>query len=349
MHSSPLLIVGQGLAGTLLSHALQKRHVDFRVMDPGHQHSASMVAAGMWNPIVFRRMNLSWKAQLLLPALYQVYAEFEKLLDAPLLFRKDIIKVFPNAAFADLFKKRLHEIEFSDLLECWPEDELPGGVKLPFGAGIIKQSGYVDLQQLLGKWRQHLTASGRLLEERFEYDSVKFTEEAIQYRDVNYSRIVFCEGYRNDHNPWFNYLPMKHVKGEVLSGLAQNIPYDFVLNNQSFLLPIDGKQFKMGSTYDWNNLNETPTDHGKKEITDRLNDFISFEYTLTDHKAGVRPAVSDRRPLLGHHPAHKALSIFNGLGTKGVLIGPYYAEHFADVICKSEALDREVDISRFTH
>ena len=63
--------------------------------------------------------------------------------------------------------------------------------------------------------------------------------------------------------------------------------------------------------------------------------------------AGVRPTVSDRRPLLGTHPSQKNAHIFNGLGTKGVMIAPYYSAHLINHLIDGVELEKEVDIGRF--
>ena len=54
----------------------------------------------------------------------------------------------------------------------------------------------------------------------------------------------------------------------------------------------------------------------------------SFE-TLT-HKAGVRPAVKDRKPLIGPHPKEKNVWIFNGMGSRAILMTPYLAENLVE-------------------
>ena len=54
-----------------------------------------------------------------------------------------------------------------------------------------------------------------------------------------------------------------------------------------------------------------------------------------------------RRPFLGRHPKYPLVSIFNGLGTKGASLGPYWADHLVQHLTKNSALDPEVDINRF--
>jgi glycine/D-amino acid oxidase-like deaminating enzyme len=57
--------------------------------------------------------------------------------------------------------------------------------------------------------------------------------------------------------------------------------------------------------------------------------------------------VADIRPFLGLHNAYKPLGIFNGLGTKGALLGPYFAHQMACYLLGKGGLDQEVDIKRF--
>ena len=66
-----------------------------------------------------------------------------------------------------------------------------------------------------------------------------------------------------------------------------------------------------------------------------------------DHEAGVRPTTGDRRPLLGVHKDNHRLAFFNGLGTRGVMIAPLMAKKLYQFLENDQALDKEIDISRF--
>jgi glycine oxidase len=48
--------------------------------------------------------------------------------------------------------------------------------------------------------------------------------------------------------------------------------------------------------------------------------------------AGVRPTVKDRKPLIGLHPKNPKIGIFNGLGARGVLMGPYLSKQFSSIL-----------------
>ena len=55
------LIVGQGLAGTLLAWEFERAGFSFAIADAGHGRAASGVAAGIINPITGRRLVKSWR------------------------------------------------------------------------------------------------------------------------------------------------------------------------------------------------------------------------------------------------------------------------------------------------
>ena len=111
-------------------------------------------------------------------------------------------------------------------------------------------------------------------------------------------------------------------------------------------MPYDGN-YKLGATYNWDEIDNEPTEEGKQQLLKRAARFINDEVIVLEHKAGVRPTVLDRRPLLGIHPQHSQLAVFNGMGTKGVMLAPYFANKMVKLVLDNEALPNEVNINRF--
>ena len=70
-------------------------------------------------------------------------------------------------------------------------------------------------------------------------------------------------------------------------------------------------------------------------------------YKIIEQVAGMRPTVTDRRPLVGQHPKYKNLYVLYGLGTRGVMIAPYVANQLYKYIENGTPIDQEVSISRF--
>jgi len=92
------IIIGQGIAGTLLSDALSKRQQKVLVIDKGHKGSASSIAAGIINPITGRRFVKSWKIDEFLPYAKKIYLGFENLLGKKYCFDRQVLRVlFSNS------------------------------------------------------------------------------------------------------------------------------------------------------------------------------------------------------------------------------------------------------------
>ena len=180
-----------------------------------------------------------------------------------------------------------------------------------------------------------------------DYDSLIIQENSVIYNNIEAKRIVFAEGFGLKQNPFFNDLPLKGTKGELLTIHAPALNIDFVLKSGVFLIPLGDQNFIVGATYEWTDKTNNPTEQGKEELVRKLDKILSCDYEIIDHMAGMRPTVVDRRPLVGQHPEHKALYVLNGLGTRGVMIAPYAAKNLFEHIEQQKVLDREMSIERF--
>jgi len=148
-------------------------------------------------------------------------------------------------------------------------------------------------------------------------------------------------------NPNFNYIPFKPAKGDVLTITCNELNIDFILNKGFFIMPLGNNTFKVGATYNWQDLTDVPNPAGKEELINKLKKLIPYEFEVIKHEAGVRPSVIDRRPVLGTHPTYPQLKIFNGLGTKAVMLAPFFAKQFCDYLIEGKDLNEEVDVKRF--
>lgn len=106
--------------------------------------------------------------------------------------------------------------------------------------------------------------------------------------------------------------------------------------------------YRVGATYKWKDKTNAPTEECKLELLQKLNTFLKCPYEVVDHVAGIRPTVSDRKPLVGRHPEYKNMYLLNGLGSRGVMIAPMASMQLYALIEDKRALDPEMDLSRFT-
>ncbi|MGB5419280.1 NAD(P)/FAD-dependent oxidoreductase, partial [Algibacter sp.] len=169
----------------------------------------------------------------------------------------------------------------------------------------------------------------------------------VSYQNINAEYIVFAEGSGISENPFFNRLPLNPAKGELLTIHAPDLKIDFVLKAGVFLIPLGDDLYIVGATYEWKDLSHSVTKKAKTELLGKLEKLINCPFKVVNQVGGIRPTVKDRRPLVGRHHEHNNLFVLNGLGTRGVMIGPYVAKKLFDFIEHHEPLEKEIDISRF--
>jgi glycine/D-amino acid oxidase-like deaminating enzyme len=344
------IIVGQGIAGTVLAQTLIKAGRSVILIDDAALSQASKVAAGLYNPVVFKRLVKSWMADELIPCMDEFYMESEKLLGTKFYYKKQIVKLFAEPDEKAFWLKKTTEEVGKYLSTEIQGDFLKEIVNSPLGAAEVIEAGNLDTVSFLNSFRKYFKGNSMLLEEKFNYDDLQISEDHVKYKDIEAVKVIFCEGYKTTENPWFSWLPFKLTKGEILTiRLSGNnvIPTGKVINKGIFILPLGDNVYKAGSTYEWNELNEETTEKGKAELKEKLEKILKVPFEIIDHQAGIRPTVNDRRPMLGLHPLYPALGVFNGMGTKGIMLAPYFANHFVNFLEQQTLLNKEVSIGRF--
>jgi len=338
-----IIIVGQGIAGSVLALELIKRGKNIIVIDKPELSNSSRVAAGIWNPVVFKRLTKSWMIDELIPCLNEFYSSAEKTLDTKFLEERKIAKLFTEEQEINLWKKKVTE----DMGDYLSEEILEMHAPLQSKYAIVKQAGNLDTVTFLNAITQFLKTNDFYLEDTFNHDELKINTTGVTYKNITATEIIFCEGHLVKNNPHFNYIPFKPAKGDVLIISCKELNIDFILNKGMFIMPLGNHLFKCGATYNWQDLTDTLNPAGKEELITKLKKIIPYDFEVIKHEAGVRPSVIDRRPVLGMHPTHSQLKIFNGLGTKAVMLAPFFAKQLCDYLIDGESLNGEVDVMRF--
>jgi len=349
MKAYDYIIAGQGIAGTVLAQTLLEQGRSVLVIDNAALSRASKIAAGLYNPVVFKRLVESWLADELLPVMDDFYTAAEKLLNQQFYFEKQIVKIFTEENEKAFWLKKTNEEIGKYLSKNIQDDFLSTIIYNPLGSSEVLQAGNLDTKKFLGAFRDYFIKNNCLLEETFDYSQLQVKEDSVTYKNSTAKKIIFCEGYKAIDNPYFKHLPFKLTKGEIITIKltdGDEIPTDKVINKGVFILPLGNNTYKVGATYEWTDLTEEPTEKGKSDLSEKLKKVIKVPFTIIDHQAGIRPTVNDRRPLLGLHPQHPALGVFNGMGTKGVMLAPYFAKQLVDFLENNIPLDAEVNINR---
>ncbi len=343
------LIVGQGIAGTLLAYFLRKAGQQVFVVDDHHRSSSSKAAAGIINPITGRKYVKSWRVDELLPLAKQTYEALEQLLCIKCYHERNVIRTMANAKELNDWSLRTLESGYSKYIS---EEVDLGNYKNKttpaFGYGEVQHGAQVDLPMLIEHFQEFLKSKNQLFEEAFDFEHLVIEEKNIRYKHLLADKIIFCEGAKAKENPYFNYLPFQGDKGEALIVRIPDAGFEKMLKQQIFIVPL-GKEnlYWIGTTYERSFSDDLPSEKGLQYLNGQLQHLLKIPFEIVQHLAAVRPTVRDRRPFVGLHPEFPQLGIFNGLGTKGASLGPFWAWHFADFLVNGTVLDGEVDIRRF--
>ncbi len=340
------IIVGLGLAGIAFAEELKKQGKSFLVFEDNSQTS-SLVAGGMYNPVILKRFTAVWNAKEQLDVALPFYLSLEKELsgsfDQPLAIYRTFKSIEEqNNWFIASDQVALQKYMHPELVEVESKS-----VVAPYRAGKLKHTGRVRVRELVSVYREYLKKQGILVEETFRHDRVITWDTHIDYGDIMANKIVFCEGNGVKSNPFFKKLPLNGTKGELLTIYAPELKLDYVIKSAVFIMPLGNDHYKVGATFNWSDKTNDPTVEGRKELEDKLKTVITCDYKITDHEAGVRPTTGDRRPLLGVHRDNHRLAILNGLGTRGVMVAPLMAKKLYQFLENELPLDKEININRF--
>ncbi|MES2690118.1 MAG: FAD-dependent oxidoreductase [Bacteroidota bacterium] len=340
------LICGQGLAGSLLARQLIKAGKKVLVMDAGSRNTSSHVAAGMFTPISGKRMVKSWMTDELYPVMTDTYRQLENELGLSFLHLKNIQLSFSSIKEQnDFFSALTDKTSNYVLTEIVPNP----GLQAPFGAVEITHSGWLNTSLFLDKFKAWLIEQQAYEQQCYAYESFLYADDQWHYgTELCAGAVVFCEGSQNSRNPFFKYAGVIENKGDVFLLETNALDDEKIYKRGAYAVHLEQNRFKAGSTYKWNEHDATPTSTGYAELKAKTDALISGNYQVLEHLAGIRPTTRDRRPILGGHHTEAGLYIFNGLGTKGVSLAPYFSKIMADLLLNGTILPAEIDVKRFT-
>ena len=339
------IIVGYGLAGFHYAWQMKQHQKKFLVIaDPFV--GASRKAAGICNPTVLKRYTMAWEGKMFLDFALKHYATIEAELDNPFFHSLPIHRYFFNGIEQNEWLVASQRSGLSSFLNPEIEKTSDKTLKDKAGYGIVEHLGKLDIKSMLNCFKEKEEAKS-FWEEVFDYEALKIHEYGVIYKGIKAKSIVFCEGFGLKKNPWFDYLPLVGSKGEYLIIKAPELSRKRIVKGAIFIAPIENDLFWIGASFSQKDKTEVPTDLGKDWLIQKLNSILNIPYEVINHEAAVRPTVSDRRPLLGVHPSYSNLYVFNGLGTRGVLMAPKLSQWLYEFVHQRKQFPNEVAIDRF--
>ncbi|MCB9168832.1 MAG: FAD-dependent oxidoreductase [Flavobacteriales bacterium] len=338
--SYDVIIIGQGLAGAVLSETLAQRGLRVMMFDQPQDGRASWMAAGLVNPVVLRRLVLSWRAPEMLAVAAAFYRDLELRYDTTFWHPMPLVKIHPNGKEAGEWRNRMKDPEIAPFIQEGPVD-MPGLDRLEkgFGHGVVPRAARLDVRALLTAHRSRWIASGDLEEAVVGKEAVHLGSDGGEVLGRTAPMIIHCEG------PFADLESLSPVRGEGLTVRIPGLGLKCIVHRSVFLLPLGEDRYRLGATYAWQDVWSGPTEAGRVQLMERLDSLVDGEVEVLEHWAGVRPASRDRRPIMGRLDRHEA--VFNGLGSRGVLLAPWCAQHLAAHLLDGSDLDAEVDLARF--
>jgi glycine/D-amino acid oxidase-like deaminating enzyme len=338
------LIVGQGLAGSLIAWELMQRHCKVLVIDNGGEN-ASQIAAGLINPITGMRLVKSSDVDLLLPIAKCYYQTLEQFFHQRFYIEKPMLRLFKHKKELNTARNKCRDSGYQDYLG---DIKTTSELNAPFGFITQKQTGYLLTQPLLTALKDFFINQHSYQQCQFNYADITLGAD-LHWQGITCKKIIFCEGYQVCHNPWFSQLPFQPVKGEILTLSSATPLPGAMLNYGHWFIPLAAGLFRTGATFD-HELDTLCTEIGKNNLLNSLQKILPMTKTATliKHQANIRPCTLDKSPFIGQHPLHPQLLLFNGFGAKGSLQIPYYSQQLADYMLQNKPLATKVDIARLT-
>jgi glycine/D-amino acid oxidase-like deaminating enzyme len=334
------LIIGGGVAGICLAHQLTQRNEAFNLVDDG-KNVSSVVAAGIVHAMSFRRTLLSWNAMPFYKESEAFYKAVERTLNTKFFNPLIVRRLFSSPEETLIWKQRMTDSAFQPFLREYSEEDERFG---PYGSGCV-DGFWIDSKAFISESLHDLSARKLLLTDTITVDN--FNPNTLEYKGIQYDAVVLALGYKSKETPWFLSVPVNPTKGQLLTVKWENPIQNTSLHRKAFALPIGGNAFKLGSTYEWNDISTEPTEEGKERILNNATSITADPLEVIDHTAGIRPTTPDRRPVLARHMTHKQLFIFNGLGSKGYMLAPSLAKQLSEAIIDNKPLSEELNPSRF--
>lgn len=321
---APLLIVGQGLAGTLLGHACEQAGIGFEIVDAGHLGAASRVGAGIINPITGQRLVKSWGIDELRTPALSTYRELESILGVSLVREMRVRRLFGDDRERRIFVEKTARGELAPYAGA-------GDAEGFWIEGALR----VDTAALITAARARWTAAGRLHERRIDL------LDALSRHD----RVIACTGAEDGDGRSWAGVPCVRATGGILRVAVAGLAPGVILNRGHWVLPTGPEEARVGATYV---RGEADAQAAREELERSARELLGERaFSVIAQESGVRVTTADRRPLAGPDPCEPRLGVINGLGSKGALLAPWLARQWVAHLTTGEPFDPAVATSRF--
>jgi len=336
-----VLLVGDGLTGSCLAHTLFDKGINFKWLGNNKASSASKVAAGLYHPLVFKRPGFSWNADTFIPFSNKTYQAWEIRMQAHFYLHGDMLRIYASESERQLWEQFLLQNPHSML----PLNQSQyRKIIAPHGLGAVQSATRIDVAEFVNHSIAFFQNKNTYYQQNVAFNDMQMNGKAIDFQGETFRYVIFAEGWPAIAIDKAEKM-MKPVKGEVLTIAIPDFE-PLMVHGGVYIVPFGQNTFKVGSNFDWNNLNNEPTPAGLLYLTSKVKAMLQVPFEVLNHEASVRPASIDRRPLLGFLPNLPNVFVCNGMGSKGALLAPNMAKATFETLFENQPLSAEVNWMR---
>ncbi len=326
-NKQPVIIVGGGLAGSLLAWSLMRQGIPFHLY-ADDKACASRVAAGLINPVTGQRFVLAERTPEMLSFAKAFYRDIEQALDIHCFFEKPMKRLFLSQKEQENCEKRLKNDKYAKFLK---KENPPQALNAEHSGITQTQTAWLDTNTLLDALHQYFE----------QHDCITYTNFSNHHAEQH---VIYCEGHHMQNNPLFSWLPLQAAHGEILTCKSNKTLPAYIINKGKWLLPSSEHECRIGATYETSIKIPTVQEASKQQLLEFAEGIFTepHSFEVTKHQAGIRPATLDKQPFIGTHPKLKNRHVFNGFGSRGCLMIPWFAHQWME-----QQVPQKADIQRY--
>ena len=340
------LIVGQGLAGSLIAWHLIEAGKRVLVVDRDEPETSSKVSAGLVTPLAGSRFHLPEGLEDRLDYARGFYWRIEEEAKKEFFHHRRIARLFRSEDEASYWRERVaSEDSRYERFHAPLRIDTPPFIA-PFGGFEMRDGGWLDVAAFLEHTRTMLLERASYAIARFDAGDLEIRTGGVLWKNFEASVVIFCEGWRGAGNRFFDWVPLRPSPGDILDLEIPSLTNEQrVVNKGGWLLPLGQGRFRAGSTYLHGPVEVEPSPSGRDEVLAKISGITTLEVQMTGHRRAIRPTIRRSQVFIGRHPSLSRIAFFNGLGSKGVLNGPWHAKRLAAHLVGGEALPPECDLA----
>lgn len=346
------IILGQGLAGTAVAWQFHWAGLRVLIIDRNESNTPSRISAGLITPITGQRLVISWQFPAFWSAALAHYRRAEAELGTSFFRETTMVRRFETAEELAIFERRRNDPEFEQITRSPPQPELDAESFLPATCDMeMLTAGQLDVPTYLQSSRDFFDRLGCYRQDSLSWsDGLILQSEGVMLPRYNVTArwLISCQGLQAQQHPWFSAVRFRPAKGEILTLDISGLTESRVVHRGIWLTRRADGLYQAGSTYEWQQLDETPTAAGREQIEQLLRQVLRRPFQIVAHHAAVRPIHLQQYPVIGRHPSSSQLGYLNGLGSKGTLQAPRLARELLAVMRGEPVFDPRCDLNRLT-